>query len=100
MKIKYLKKAPRGMPGDIAEVPDHQAMVLIKLGVAENFSEGSEVKQTIEFLKNLNGTPVVDDFGALVDASKVEVGKIPTPVENTTKAEPKQPKTPRVSKTK
>lgn len=78
MKIKYLKKAPRGMPGDVAEVPDHQAMVLIKLGVAESFSEGGEVKQTIEFLKNLNGTPV----------------------ENTPKAEPKQPKTPRARKTK
>lgn len=37
MKIKYLQDAPRGNKGDMAEVPDAQANVLIKLGIAEEY---------------------------------------------------------------
>lgn len=37
MKIKYLQDAPRGNTGDMAEVPDAQANVLIKLGIAEEY---------------------------------------------------------------
>ena len=60
MKIKYLKKAPRGMPGDVVEVPDMQAKVLIRLEIAKPF----------QFLENLNGTPVVDDFGSLIELDR------------------------------
>ena len=67
MKIKYLKQAPQGMPGDIAEVPDLQANILIKL----KFAEPMDGESSIEFLKNLNGTPVVDNFGHLVELNKV-----------------------------
>ena len=63
MKIKYLRKAPQGMPGDVAEVPDLQAKILIKL----KFAEPLDDEPSIEFLKNLNGTLVVDDFGSLVE---------------------------------
>lgn len=63
MKIKYLRKAPQGMPGDVAEVPDLQAKILIKL----KFAEPLDGEPSIEFLKNLNGTLVVDDFGSLVE---------------------------------
>lgn len=35
MKIKYLKDAPAGKKGDVAEVPATHADVLIKLGFAE-----------------------------------------------------------------
>lgn len=63
MKIKYLRKAPQGMPGDVAEVLDLQANILIKL----KFAEPIDGELSIEFLKNLNGTLVVDDFGNLVE---------------------------------
>lgn len=39
MKITYLKDAPLGAVGDIADVPDDQANVLIKLGIAKEFNE-------------------------------------------------------------
>ena len=58
------------MPGDIAEVPDLQANILIKLKFAEPADDGP----LIEFLKNLNGTSVVDDFGSLVEAQKADIG--------------------------
>lgn len=35
MKIKYLKNAPLGQIGDISDVEDSQAGVLITLGFAE-----------------------------------------------------------------
>lgn len=37
MKIKYLKDAPAGKKGDVAEVPETAANVLIKLGFAEKY---------------------------------------------------------------
>lgn len=54
MKIIYLKDAPLGRKGEIATVQAHEAQVLITLGFAE----------LVEIL-NLNGSPVVDDFGNL-----------------------------------
>lgn len=35
MQIKYLKDAPLGATGEISDVPDDQAKVLITLGIAE-----------------------------------------------------------------
>lgn len=37
MKVKYLREAPRGNKGDVAEVPETQANVLIRLGIAEEY---------------------------------------------------------------
>ncbi len=37
MQIKYLKDAPLGQAGDIHDVPDDQAKVLIILGYAEPY---------------------------------------------------------------
>ena len=37
MKVKYLREAPRGNKGDVAQVPDTQANVLIRLGIAEEY---------------------------------------------------------------
>lgn len=42
MKIKYLKPAPLGNTGDIGDVPDNQASVLIALGVAEAIDTGDD----------------------------------------------------------
>lgn len=35
LRIKYLKPAPLGSVGDVQEVPNDQANVLIRLGIAE-----------------------------------------------------------------
>ena len=96
MKIKYLRKAPQGMPGDVAEVPDLQANILIKL----KFAEPIDGEPSIEFLKNLNGTPVVDDFGSLVELPLIiehQLEKIQQPVQE---VEPVKPKQKRASKAK
>lgn len=96
MKIKYLKKAPQGMPGDISEVPDFQANILIKLEFAEAVEDGP----LIEFLKNLNGTSVVDDFGSLVEVQKADIGLEAIAQEPIQKAKPIKPKQTRASKAK
>ena len=96
MKIKYLRKAPQGMPGDVAEVPDLQAKILIKL----KFAEPLDGEPSIEFLKNLNGTPVDDDFGTLVELPLIiehQLEKIQQPVQE---VEPVKPKQKRASKAK
>ncbi|MFB6347843.1 hypothetical protein ACFBZI_07605 [Moraxella sp. ZJ142] len=46
MKIKYLKPAPLGNTGDIGEVPDHHARVLIRLGIAEPYNEAPKRQRT------------------------------------------------------
>ena len=96
MKIKYLKKAPQGMPGDISEVPDFQANILIKLDFAEAVEDGPR----IELLKNLNGTSVVDDFGSLVELPLIldrSLENIQQPVQE---VEPVKAKRKRVNKAK
>lgn len=55
--IQYLKNAPLGKTGDIAEVQEHEAKVLIALGFATDVSN---------VLRNQSGGLVVDDFGELV----------------------------------
>lgn len=55
--IQYLKNAPLGKTGDIAEVQEHEAKVLITLGFATDVSN---------VLRNQSGGLVVDDFGELV----------------------------------
>lgn len=96
MKIKYLKQAPQGMPGDIAEVPDLQANILIKLKFAEAIGDS----HLIEHLQNLNGTPVVDDFGSLVAIQKADSNLDDSIKEQSQKIEPGKTKTTRVRKAK
>lgn len=45
MKIKYLKDAPQGKVGEVKEVYDPSAKVLIKLGFAEEFVEPVKVDE-------------------------------------------------------
>lgn len=59
MKIKYLKVMHNANVGDVLDVTDFEANILIKTGVAEPFEE-------VKFLQNLNFTPVVDDYGSLI----------------------------------
>ncbi len=44
MKIKYLKPAPLGSVGDVQDVPNDQAMVLIRLGIAKEYKARSNKK--------------------------------------------------------
>ena len=39
MKIKYLKETHDSKVGDVKEIPDIQANVLVKLNIAENYQE-------------------------------------------------------------
>jgi len=96
MKIKYLRKAPQGMPGDVAEVPDLQAKILIKL----KFAEPLDGEPSIEFLKNLNGTPVVDDFGTLVELPLIIEHQLENIQQAVQEEEPVKAKRKRVSKAK
>lgn len=94
MKIKYLRKAPQGMPGDVAEVPNLQAHILIKL----KFAEPLDGEPSIEFLKNLNGTLVVDDFGSLVELPLTAERLLENAQQAVQEEKPAKPK--RVSKAK
>ena len=96
MKIKYLRKAPQGMPGDVAEVPDLQAKILIKLKFAEPLDGGP----SIEFLKNLNGTLVVDDFGSLVGLPLMVEHRLENIQQPVQEVEPVKAKRKRVNKAK
>ena len=96
MKIKYLRKAPQGMPGDVAEVPDLQANILIKL----KFAEPIDGELSIEFLKNLNGTLVVDDFGNLVELPLMAEHQLENVQQVVQEEKPVKPKQKRASKAK
>ena len=45
LKIKYLKDAPLGKTGDVAEVPNMDAIVLIRLGIAEKYTPPKQRKK-------------------------------------------------------
>jgi hypothetical protein len=96
MKIKYLRKAPQGVPGDVAEVPDLQAKILIKL----KFAEPIDGELSIEFLKNLNGTLVVDDFGSLVGLPLMVEHRLENIQQAVQEEKPVKPKQKRASKAK
>ena len=96
MKIKYLKQAPQGMPGDVSEVPDLQANILIKLKFAEAVGDGP----IFQFLKNLNGTSVVDDFGNLVELPLMAERLLENAQQAVQEEKPAKPKQKRVSKAK
>lgn len=71
MEIKYLKDAPLGNKGEVATVQEHEAKILIALGIAK-----LQKKNDQKLLLNLNGTPVVNDFGELVEAAESAVNPI------------------------
>ena len=100
MKIKYLKVMHNANIGDVLEVTDFEANILIKTGVAEAAENTPNMQDqtlaiiytpidTTGLLLNLNGTPVVNDFGELV-AEKQSVAE----------EKPKLPRKPRSNKTK
>ncbi len=64
-EIELLADLCTGPAGSIINVQDYESDVLVKLGVARLVDPVDPVNLG-GLLLNLNGTPVVDDFGALV----------------------------------
>ena len=83
MKIKYLKKTHDSNIGDVKEVPNFQANVLVKIGIAEAYLEDKP-----KFLLTPSGSPVINDFGDLVLLESDQA----TPTEQP-KAKPRKPRT-------
>lgn len=82
-KIELLADLCAGPAGSIIDVQDYEFDVLQRLGVAklaDSANASEQFNQQIIFerielkglLLNLNGTPVVDDFGALVPETVVQ----------------------------
>ncbi len=46
MQVKYLKDAPLNKSGDITDVPDMQANILIRLGIAEHYETPKKKAKT------------------------------------------------------
>ncbi|MEG2445280.1 MAG: hypothetical protein RSA22_13965 [Acinetobacter sp.] len=90
-KVKYLKDLCSGVAGTVHDLQDYEANVLIQLGVAEIFDEKAAAKKAeidrfaaekakaerlaaedvyehipANVLLTLNGRPVVDEFGSMV----------------------------------
>lgn len=88
-KVKYLKDLCSGAAGTVHDLQDYEANVLIQLGAAEIFDDSQQseaarlaaeqaeaarfaAEQAYEqippdILLNLNGRPVVDDFGDMAE---------------------------------
>lgn len=67
-KVKFTQDLCSGVAGSIHDLQDYEADTLICLGMAELIVE-SKLNDPVDpkgLLLNLNGTPVVDDFGTLV----------------------------------
>ena len=74
-KVKYLKDLCSGRAGTVHSLQDYEANVLIKMGAAEIFDDSEQTEAARlaaekeyeqippDALLNLNGRPVVDDFG-------------------------------------
>ena len=74
-KVKFLKDLCSGRAGTVHNLQDYEANVLIKMGAAEIFDDSEQTEAARlaaekeyeqippDALLNLNGRPVVDDFG-------------------------------------
>ena len=74
-KVKFLKDLCSGRAGTVHNLQDYEANVLIKMGAAEFFDDSEQTEAARlaaekeyeqippDALLNLNGRPVVDDFG-------------------------------------
>lgn len=66
-KVKFLKDLFSGRAGSIHDLQDYEANVLIKLKVAEIYDESKSSIENSVLLLNKDGTPVVDNFGSLIE---------------------------------
>ena len=82
-KVKFLKDLCSGRAGSVQNLQDYEARVLVQLGAAVLYEDPKENnQQTVLILMNLNETPVIDDFGEMVEANIV----IESPVKKGTKS--------------
>ncbi len=82
-KVKFLKDLCSGRAGSVQNLQDYEARVLVQLGAAVLYEDPKENnQQTAPILMNLNETPVIDDFGTMVEANNV----IESPVKKGTKS--------------
>lgn len=71
-KVKFLKDLCSGRAGSVRNLQDYEARVLIQLGAAVLHEDPKENnQQTTPVLMNLNGTPVINGFGEMVEANIV-----------------------------
>ena len=61
MQIKYLKDAPLGKVGDVADVADDQAQILITLGYAKEHKPRSKSDKTDTQNDLLTPEPTTDE---------------------------------------
>ena len=74
-KVKFLKDLCSGRAGTVHSLQDYEANVLIKMGAAEIFDDSEQAEAARlaaeeeyeqippDALLNLNGRPVIDNFG-------------------------------------
>lgn len=74
MQIQYLKDSPQGKVGELATVTEIEARVLIALGHAIVHDDMSPALSPNTLL-NLNGTPVIDDFGNVVEQTLTDLNQ-------------------------
>ena len=61
MQIKYLKDAPLGKVGDVADVADDQAQILITLGYAKEHKQRAKTDKTDTQTDLLTPEPTTDE---------------------------------------
>lgn len=78
-KVKFLKDLCSGRAGTVHNLQDYEANVLIKMGAAEIFDDSEQTKAARlaaekayeqippDVLLNLNGRPVIDNFGDMAE---------------------------------
>lgn len=69
-KVKYLKDLCSGQVGKVCDLTDFEANILVQLGAVEIIDENAQ-KNTKDLLLNLNGSPIVNDFGDLVEVPEI-----------------------------
>jgi len=91
-KVIYLKDLCSGVAGSVHDLQDYEASTLIRMGVAElaDSEQGKVEPEPVKpseiptdgLLLNLNGAPVVGDFGDLIPqpAPEVEQKEVPETV--------------------
>ena len=84
-KVKFLKDLCSGRAGTVHSLQDYEANVLIKMGAAEIFDDSEQTEAARlaaekayeqippDVLLNLNGRPVIDNFGDMAEQPLLQV---------------------------
>lgn len=80
MQIKYLKDAPTAQTGDICEVPDDQAKVLIILGFAEVYDEKDGDNDNGDLFEQLDDDQSTENEPPATDQKPSEIDETTEPM--------------------